>query len=489
MSTLDLMITFDTEDVYNPAEAGMDDVPKALADILYEEGLPVTFMLIAKRARLLKARGRDDVIAALKRHSVGVHTLQHDQPYDTVRVADLDWPQGLEVCREMEGLAYRQIAEAFDCQPVAFGGHCANEVPQFYAVARELGLPCVYGYAAAPPLRSFSRFCGALNFPLPGDHDPNIPYFEGFDDALSDQPAFERHLERFAAKIDQCLAAKQPAMLIHPCHPVKTYSIDWIDGYMTANGVNIPPEEWPRRRQPGIRTRAQVELSQRNFRRLARWIRRHPHLNVISLSEAAAKYGRTPEAIGRLDLLAAAQRALAQREIAIEERYSPAEVVLGWAEALLAFARNGGLPATLPRRDLLGPMEDPLMIPEDPCTVGWPVVLGLAGELQRGALAAGHLPANLALPGGARVGLGSAYRALAEAYLAACHDGRAPESVELQPFARQPRLGVALGHAFQSVAECAFVAPNLNVDRLYRTGKLQSWTLAPAWYPEVYQPA
>ncbi len=488
MSTLDLIITFDTEDVYNPAEAGMDYVPKALADILYEEGLPATFMLIASRARLLKARGRDDVIAALKRHSVGVHTLQHDQPYDAVRVADLDWQEGLQVCREMEGLAYRQIAEAFDCRPVAFGGHAANEVPQFYALAHEMGLPCIYGYAAAPPLRNFSRFCGALNFPLPEDGDPTIPYFEGFDDALSDEPAFERRLQLFGAKIDQCLAAKQPALLIHPCHPVKTYSLGWIDGYMTANGVNIPPEEWPRRRQPGIRTRAQVELSQRNFRRLARYIRRHPQLNPISLAEAAAKYGRFPEAIGRLDLFAAAQRALAQKEVAIEERYSPAEVVLGWAEALVTFAREGNLPATLPRRDLLGPVEDPLLIPEDLCTIGWPVILGLADDLQRTALAAGHLPANLALPDGARVGLGSAYRALAEAYLVTCRDGRAPESAELQPFARQPRLGAALGCSFLSVAESAFVVPNLNVDRLYRTGKLQAWTLAPAWYTDTHQP-
>ncbi len=489
MSTLDLVIALDTEDVYNPAEAGMDDVPKALADILSEEGVPANFMLIASRARLLRERGRTDVIAALKRHSIGVHTLRHDQPYDTVLAANLDWAAGLEVCRQMEGEAYRQIAEAFDCQPVALSGHAANEAPQFYAVAREMGLPYAYGFAAAPPLQNLTRYCGALNFPLPPGGDETIPYFEGFDDALSDEPAFVRRLERLAAKIDQCLAAGQPLLLIHPCHPFKTYSLDWTDGYMTANGVNIPPSEWPRRRQPGLRTRAQVDLAMRNFRRLARFIRHHPHLNVINLAEAAAKYGRFPDAIGRLDLYAAAQRTVAQREVAIEERYSPAEVVLGWAEALVAFGRGGNLPPTLPRRDVLGPLEDPLIIPEDLCTIGWPTLLRLADDLQRAALADGHLPANLALPGGARVGLGSAYRALAEAYLATCRDGRAPGGVDLQTFARQPRLGPALGCSFIGVAESRMVVPNLNVDRLYRMGKLQSWTLAPAWFAGAYEPS
>lgn len=99
MNTLDLIITFDTEDVYTPASAGMDDVPRRLADILYQEGLPANFMLVAQRARLLKERGRQDVIASLQRHSIGVHTLNAGQPYDAVEAAKHDWAGGLEVCR------------------------------------------------------------------------------------------------------------------------------------------------------------------------------------------------------------------------------------------------------------------------------------------------------------------------------------------------------------------------------------------------------
>ncbi len=54
--------------------------------------------------------------------------------------------------------------------------------------------------------------------------------------------------------------------------------------------------------------------------------------------------------------------------------------------------------------------------------------------------------------------------------------------MDLHQFDRQPRLGPSLGYAFTTVAESRMVVPNLNVDRLYRMAKLQSWTLARAWH-------
>jgi hypothetical protein len=55
-----------------------------------------------------------------------------------------------------------------------------------------------------------------------------------------------------------------------------------------------------------------------------------------------------------------------------------------------------------------------------------------------------------------------------------------PQAVPLVPFDRQPRIGPAIGRRFAQVAESPLVTPNLNADRLYRMGKLQTWTLAPA---------
>ncbi len=482
---MDLIITLDTEDTYNPPEAGMDGVPKTLADILSEEGIPANFIIVARRAKQLRERGRADVIAALKRHTVGVHTLAHEQPVAAVQVADLDWHSGLEVCRRLEGEAYRAVAEVFGCQPACLSTHHSYEAPQAFVVARELGVPYLYGHPAAPPLYGISRYCGALNIAM-GSPPPGgapVPYFEGFDDTLADVPAFEKHLERFAQHLDSCLAAGQPAFLLHPCHPFKTYTLDWIQTYITPNGVNIPPDRWRARRAPGLRTPAQVDMVLRNFRRLARFIARHPHLNVVTIPQAAARYGAAvPSHITRLDLLASAQRIGALNQVAIEERFSAAEVLLAFAGALQAFAHAGRLPDDLPREnDILGPLEDPLILPEEFVTLGWPALLDLAAELLRLARVGGHLPANLAVAPGVRAGLGTVYRALADAYLTVYEGSEPPDGLPLRQFDRQPRLGPALGHQYTTMAESRLVPPGLPTDRLYRYAKLQTWTLAPAW--------
>ncbi len=276
---MDLIITFDTQDVYTPAEAGMDAIPKALADILYEEGVPANFMVIAQRAEVLRQRGRQDVIAALKRHSVGVHTRYDAQPYDATLATELDWAGGLEVCRRMQGEA---------------------------------------------------------------------------------------------------------------------------------------------------------------------------------------------------------QRVCVSHEVALDERFSPAELALAFAGALLAFAQDGRLPEALPRQnDVLGPVQDPLTTPEEPGQLGWTAILELASALKEATAASGYLPANLAVRGG-RAGLGSVYHVLARSHLALCQDGVSPESVDLWRFPRQPRVGLDIGARYATLSESLLVPPDLNTGNLYRFGKLQAWTLAPA---------
>ena len=54
------------DSVYAPEQYGFDEVPKRLAEIYTEEGVPATFMVIAQRARLLKDLGREDVLAAMR---------------------------------------------------------------------------------------------------------------------------------------------------------------------------------------------------------------------------------------------------------------------------------------------------------------------------------------------------------------------------------------------------------------------------------------
>ena len=38
-----------------------------------------------------------------------------------------------------------------------------------------------------------------------------------------------------------------------------------------------------------------------------------------------------------------------------------------------------------------------------------------------------------------------------------------------------------IGQQYAAVAESVIVEPNLDFSRVYRYGKLQTWTLAPSW--------
>jgi hypothetical protein len=78
--TLDVTLLFDVEDIFHPPEVGNDDIIKDLADALSAEGIAANFLFIGRRAELLAARGRRDVIDAVRRHDVGLHTLSGEHP-------------------------------------------------------------------------------------------------------------------------------------------------------------------------------------------------------------------------------------------------------------------------------------------------------------------------------------------------------------------------------------------------------------------------
>jgi hypothetical protein len=198
-----------------------------------------------------------------------------------------------------------------------------------------------------------------------------------------------------------------------------------------------------------------------------------------------AKYGQVPGQMSRVELAAAAQRVEASGEVVVASRWSPAEVLLAWATAIRAAAQSSGkLPDSVQRIQALGPMEDPIIMPERWGQVSGPALAELAGQLLEQTAAQGHLPANLNVGDGTKVGLGILYRALAEAYLACFNTGQLPPALPWRTFPRQPNLGAAIGAQYIGQAENGLVAPNMNVNWLYRLSKLQTWTLAASWMTE-----
>jgi len=74
--TMYITLFFDVEDCVTPLS---DDIAKDLADTLSDHGLKGEFMVVGDKARMLEKRGRWDVIEALRRHEVGLHTNRHSR--------------------------------------------------------------------------------------------------------------------------------------------------------------------------------------------------------------------------------------------------------------------------------------------------------------------------------------------------------------------------------------------------------------------------
>jgi hypothetical protein len=477
---LDTALFFDVEDIFSPPELGNDDSIKELATILTEEGLRGNFMVIGDRALLLEKRGRKDVIDSLGPHEVGLHTRSARHPEVPEYVAGKSWEDGVAECLKREREGTEIIRDVFGKPCVSLSCHNVFTAPHSHRVAAILGMPFVYAIPAAPPLYSLSWYAGALGLPWGSptlDNKPILSHMEEPDEIYTDDKVFEAHLRKVDRHLNACLADGQPYFTFFLIHPQRLRLKDFIDVHWCPNGVNYPEERWGNYGRPRQYSREEVATRLANFRRLARWIRNDPRLNVMTVPELAQKYGKQPDSISRAELAEAARRIATSDEILIHPRFSPAEILSALAHGVVASAEQRQLSDHLPRIDVLGPTRGPIWIPElQACS--HEALVRIARQLLDYTKSTGHLPATLGEPL-ARVGINHLYRAFAESFLAA-ESGPTPAEVKFRRMPPWPEIAPAIGVGFMKAVEGELMDPDTEVNTLYRDGKLQTWTLKPA---------
>jgi hypothetical protein len=477
---LDTALFLDVEDIFNPPEFGNDESIKELALILTGEGLRANFMIIGDRALVLKERGRQDVIDSLGPHEVGLHTRSARHPEVPEYVAGKTWEEGVAECLKREREGTEIIRDVFGKPCASLSTHNVFTAPHQQRVAAILGLPHVYAIPAAPPLYNLSWYAGALSFPWGSptlSNKPLLCHMEEFDEKYPDDKAFEAHLRKTSQHLDTCLAEGQPYFTFFLIHPQRVRLKDFIDSYWCPNGVNYPEERWGRYGRPPQYSPEEVKKLLANFRRLARWIRNDPRLNVMTVPELMQKYGKQPANITREELSDAARQIIAGDEVLIHPRFSPAEILVGLARGLVISAEHSQLPAHVPRVDVLGPKRNPIWFPElQGCS--HQTLVQLARQLLDYTATTAHLPATLGEPL-ARVGINHLYRTFAETYLA-MNSGSKPAEVRFRRMPPWPRIASAIGISYMKAVEGELVDPDTEVNTLYRDGKLQTWTLKPA---------
>ncbi|MBI2941559.1 MAG: hypothetical protein HYY04_14085 [Chloroflexi bacterium] len=473
---MDVLLVLGCQDVFPYDDPALDECLGWLADILGEEGLVATYLFQAERAEQLAAHGRWDVIRKVARHEVGLHGRDR-HPVHPETIETLDWEAGVEALARIEGEELATLGRVFDRPPVGSSQHGPYSAPQLYEVVRRRAEPYLFGFPAAPPLYSVSRCWGALAIPFATP----VPDFLGFagvyDRVLHDDEAFADALARLGEHVARCLAGGQPLLSVFLCHPERLVYPEPVTRWRYADGQNCPDHTWQHLVTPVCRSRDEIGRALANFRQLVRALRGYPDVVPITVAELARRYGHEPAWVRRSNLLEAAERAAQKREIVLGPPLSPAEAVVGWAQSLVQWQESGELPERLPHPTVLGPPAAPSACPAREALAPAEVIT-LGKALAREVNASGHLPADLTV-GGARLGLGSAYGALAQAYRDVAR-GQVRAATGLSAYPRYPALAAPLARLARSVEELPTVRPGLGTDRLALYTRLLTWTLKPA---------
>ncbi|MBM4087326.1 MAG: hypothetical protein FJ272_21250, partial [Planctomycetes bacterium] len=144
-----VFICFDTEDAVNP-EA--DDAALRLARIYSKAGIPACFFMVGEKARVLRERGRKDVLDALREHEIDYHGnfwFEFPEPA-CVYGERLPWDEAVAMAHAIETPGLNDVADICGQFPVATCQHQHNHSPQTSWAMRQAGVRVWNGGLGAP---------------------------------------------------------------------------------------------------------------------------------------------------------------------------------------------------------------------------------------------------------------------------------------------------------------------------------------------------
>jgi len=465
-------LKFDTEDVYYPPEAGIDDVPGWLAETMSARGVTGTFCIFGEKVQALADRGRTDVLEALKPHALLSHTQGNVRPLIPERVQDAGWADGVERMRAYEDEVAETFRRAFGRDPGGLSRHNNYFAAQHVAVAGERGGPYMTAPVGVPDCEQPVWYAGTLILPAEG-----TPGFGGFDRLYCCDDAFERRLRALEAFLDDCLARGVEYVSLFGCHPVQVLARGWLEHYTLAAGAQKTPQEvgW----RYAVRSAAEGRRARANFARLVDYLADRPDVEMVGAPAAAELFASQPAEILRDELTEYAEAADEAGEPVLHRTFSPAEMLAGLVASLTADSAGGDVPYEVPRSDVLGPTERPITGCEAD-VLSAADVTAACREAMEHVERTGHVPANVTAAG-RRVGAGQLLVVAARAYLGRVR-GRPAESLRVPQAGRYPAAALEVdAWVRRHIGEHWAMDTDFSCERLAEHARLQTWSLKPAW--------
>jgi hypothetical protein len=237
---IDVILWFDTEDYLLPAS---DDAAKRVAELLTARHIPATFKVVGEKARTLERRGRRDVIAALKKHTIAYHSDFHSvHPTPSEYLADCGFRDGVAEFVRREGDGAADVRRIFSVKTLAcYGQPGSSWGAQAVAGLKQIGVapsgvPCYVDEGTHVGLNEKPFwYAGALNVYHMG---ANYTRME-----LHDPAAVEPAKKKVSA-IAERLAQEGGGLISIFYHPCEWVHQQFWDGVNFARGQNPPRELW-----------------------------------------------------------------------------------------------------------------------------------------------------------------------------------------------------------------------------------------------------
>jgi hypothetical protein len=337
---------FDTEDYILPQD---DDAAKRLAEMLTGLGVRATFKVVGEKARVLEARGRRDVIAALKRHDIGYHSDTHSQqPTIAVYLQHAGWEDGRAEFSRRESQGARDVARIFGMTPSAYGQPGSAWAPQAYPALRDMGIDMYLDEADHVGLDDQPFYYGGmLNvFKMRS----NLARME-----LSGGQSLANGKSRFAGAYEQLRSRGGGTISIY-YHPNEWVHTEFWDALNFRRGANPARVDW---KVPGTRPAAETAQAFRDFEEYVRFIKAQPGVRFVTATELKQIYRDTAATreFRADDLLGIAR--YVQQEITFQRSadyaLSAADQFALLTTAMDGFVAHNRMPATVRTAALDGP--------------------------------------------------------------------------------------------------------------------------------------
>jgi hypothetical protein len=337
---------FDTEDYILPQD---DDMDKRLAELLTSLGVRATFKVVGEKARVLEARGRRDVIAALKHHDIGYHSNTHSQqPTIAVYLQNAGWEEGRAEFFRRESQGARDVERIFGVKPVAYGQPGSAWAPQAYPALHDMGIGMYLDEADHVGIDDQPFFYGGmLNvFKMRS----NLARMD-----LSGGTSLAEGKTKFTRAYD-ALRAKGGGTISIYYHPNEWVQTEFWDAVNFKRGANPPRDQWKR---PGMRPPAETEQAFKDFEQYVRFMKDRPGVRFVTATELMNIYedAAMTRSFSATDLVTLARPL--QDEITFQRfdsyAVSAADAFGLLTAALANFADGHGVPAQSRVTRLYGP--------------------------------------------------------------------------------------------------------------------------------------